>query len=64
MDTEDKRNSSFDVKQKNRNLSPLSRKPIDRRNWKLISDPALGKGPEKIYRFDGLIPEVILFALD
>lgn len=26
------------------------------RNWKLIADPALGKAPVKIYRYDGIIP--------
>ena len=29
-----------------------------RRNYKLIIDPALKQGPEKVYRFDGDLPEV------
>lgn len=29
-----------------------------KRNYKLISDPALKGGHEKLYRFDGDLPEV------
>lgn len=29
-----------------------------KRNYKLIIDPALKKGPEKVYRYDGVVPGV------
>jgi len=28
------------------------------RNYKLIADPALKKGPAKVYRYDGVVPGV------
>ena len=34
------------------------------RNYKLIADPALKKGPIKIYRYDGVVPGVSFISFD
>lgn len=34
---------------------PTIEKPRER-NWKLMADPLLGKAPNKIYRYDGIMP--------
>lgn len=42
------------------NRKPAPQQP-DMRNWKLIHDPFLKKGYPKLYRYNGVVPEVRKF---
>ena len=45
-------------------MRPIHGEQVEKkkRNYKLIIDPALKKGPEKVYRYDGVVPGVSIIV--